>query len=428
MIIGLHDADADRFKADLAHKFPNLALMKLSAYHKARGDTVEWFMPLERDKYDIVYSSKIFDFSPDDPYLPENTVKGGTGYGIYDELAPEIDACSPDYSIYPGCDYAIGFLTRGCIRRCRWCVVPRKEGYIHPYRTWREIVRPDTTKLTLMDNNILACPHGIEQLAELSHTDYRLDINQGLDARLVTPEIADILARCKWQKHIRFACDQRSQIESVKNAVKLLTERGIKASSVFVYCLLTDDQADDLFRVYSLRELGSITLYGMPEKNPAQGIMPLHWQERMAHNYIKMGCWRKQDWEDWVKDHGGYFVHHSAYERRITKMTYEIINPSDKCFIEAESDTVAALVGNALGNGYYGVRDENGKAVLHIMQSVSEAVNMTEGELSAFIDSHHREIRKAFESFRYESERTSLNNIEARAQAYVRAFLSKYGV
>lgn len=109
-------------------------------------------------------------------------------------------------------------------------------------------------------------------------------------------------------------------------------------------------------------------------------------------------------------------------------MKYEIINPSDKCFIEAESDTVAALVGNALGNGYYGVRDENGKAVLHIMQSVSEAVNMTEDELSAFIDSHHREIRKAFESFRYASERTSLNNIEARAQAYARAFLSKYGV
>lgn len=109
-------------------------------------------------------------------------------------------------------------------------------------------------------------------------------------------------------------------------------------------------------------------------------------------------------------------------------MTYEIINPSDKCFIEAESDTVAALVGNALGNGYYGVRDANGKPVLHVMQSVTEAVNMTEDEVSAFIDSHHREIRKAFESFRYAAERTSMNNIGQRAEAYARAFVAKYGV
>lgn len=109
-------------------------------------------------------------------------------------------------------------------------------------------------------------------------------------------------------------------------------------------------------------------------------------------------------------------------------MTYEIINPSDKCFIEAESDTVAALVGNALGSGYYGVRDENGKPVLHVMQSVSEATNMTEDEVSTFIDTHQREIRKAFESFRYADERTSLNNIGKRAEAYARAFVAKYGV
>ena len=118
MIIGLHDSDNTGF--------PNYALMKISAWHKARGDSVEWFMPLMR--YDKVYSSKVFTFTPEDPYLPENTIRGGTGYGIYGTLPDEIDAMYPDYSIYPDCDYAIGFLTRGCIRKCPWCIVPRKEG------------------------------------------------------------------------------------------------------------------------------------------------------------------------------------------------------------------------------------------------------------------------------------------------------------
>lgn len=118
MRIGLHDSDNTGF--------PNYALMKISAWHKARGDTVEWFMPLMR--YDRVYSSKVFTFTQEDPYLPDNTIRGGTGYGLYDKLPDEIDAMYPDYSIYPDCDYAIGFLTRGCIRKCPWCIVPRKEG------------------------------------------------------------------------------------------------------------------------------------------------------------------------------------------------------------------------------------------------------------------------------------------------------------
>ena len=90
-LIGLHDSD----KTD----FPNYALMKISAWHKAQGDVVEWWNPLLT--YDMVYSSKVFTFTPENPYLPENTVKGGTGYGIYDELSPEIDKMFPDYSIYP---------------------------------------------------------------------------------------------------------------------------------------------------------------------------------------------------------------------------------------------------------------------------------------------------------------------------------------
>lgn len=127
MNIGIHDAELEHIKNKT---FPNFALMKISAYHKSLGDNVEWWIPL--NTYDRVYSSKVFDYTPENPYLPEDTIKGGTGYGMYNELPAEIENMFPDYSIYPKCDYAIGFLTRGCPNKCEWCYVPRKEGNIRP--------------------------------------------------------------------------------------------------------------------------------------------------------------------------------------------------------------------------------------------------------------------------------------------------------
>lgn len=305
MRIAIHDAEADHFKT--LDKFPNYALMKISAWHKANGDEVEWFEPILRDTYDRVYSSKVFDFTPENPYLPEGTIKGGTGYGIYKDLPDEIDRMFPDYSIYPECDYAIGFLTRGCPNNCPWCYVPKKEGGIKPYRTWKDLVRTDTKKLTLMDNNILACSHGIEQLRELSETDYRIDINQAMSVFLVTPKIADILARLKWQRYIRFSVDHSAQIEPMLHVGKMLTERGVAPSNLFVYCLITDDLADDLKRIYAMRELGCVTIYGMPYKDGRKGIMPKRWQNVMAQKYIYSGQWRTTDWEQWKEQHKYYF-------------------------------------------------------------------------------------------------------------------------
>ena len=120
MRIALHDSDYNGF--------PNYALMKLSAWHKAQGDHVEWWIPMVT--YDKVYSSKIFTFSPEDPNLPEGTIKCGTGYGNLEKLPQEIDDMMPDYSLYPRVEHSIGFITRGCIRKCPWCIVPKKEGMI----------------------------------------------------------------------------------------------------------------------------------------------------------------------------------------------------------------------------------------------------------------------------------------------------------
>lgn len=303
MVIGLHDAEKDYFKG--GKTFPNLALMKISTYHKAAGDMVEWWSPLQN--YDRVYSSKIFDFTPEDPYLPADTIKGGTGYReipINKELASEIDSQYPDYSIYPECDYAIGYLTRGCPNHCRWCVVPSKEGAIRPYRTWQEIVRTDTDKLVLMDNNILACDYGIEQLESLIESGYRIDLNQGMDARLVDDRIADILSRLKWIRYIRFSCDQKSQIEPIRRTIELLGKHGVKPYRVFIYLLVTENLADASGRVEALKGYKAINLYAQAERNERLGIAPNAGQLEFTQRYIYGGSYRKETWADYCRRKG----------------------------------------------------------------------------------------------------------------------------
>ena len=276
--------------------------MKISAWHKAQGDTVEWWNPLYH--YDRVYSSKVFDFTPDNPYLPENTIRGGTGYRdlpMDQELPQEIDQMYPDYSIYPACDYAIGYLTRGCPNHCRWCVVPKKEGEIRPYRRWQDIVRTDTDKLVLMDNNILACSYGIEQLESLIGSGYRIDLNQGMDARLVDDRIAGILSQLRWIRFIRFSCDQKSQIEPIKYTIDLLEKHGVKPYRIFIYMLVTNDIDDASNRVEALKIYKGINLYAQAERNERLGIMPNEMQLEFQQRYMYGGCYRTETWREYCK-------------------------------------------------------------------------------------------------------------------------------
>lgn len=246
MRVGLHDSDATGF--------PNLALMKLSAWHKSIGDTVEWWNPLL--DYDRVYSSKVFTFTPENLYLPPNTIKGGTGYGLMFKLEPKIDDMFPDYSIYPKCHHAIGFLTRGCIRNCPWCIVPTKEGQIRPYRTWREVKRPDSRDIVFMDNNVLACQHGLSQIEDMGGRDVRVDFNQGLDARLISNDVAKLLARLKWIRFIRMSADTDAMLDKVLAAIARLKRSGVKPYRVFVYVLVQDIESAER-RVIALRDVGA---------------------------------------------------------------------------------------------------------------------------------------------------------------------------
>lgn len=197
MNIGLIDVDG---------KMPNLALMKISAWHKKQGDSVEWYNGL--CKYDKVYMSKVFTFTEDYSYYINAGIieKGGTGYDFFKELPVDIDRTFPDYSIYRvDANLAYGFLTRGCPNRCKWCIVPRKEGDIRPYMDIGEITG-NRKKAILMDNNVLACDYGLQQIEKIIKMKIKVDFNQALDARLVNEETASMLARVKWIDRIRFGC------------------------------------------------------------------------------------------------------------------------------------------------------------------------------------------------------------------------------
>ena len=177
--IGLIDVDG--------HNFPNLALMKISAYHKAKGDNVEWCLPIKH--YDIVYQSKVFDdtYSKDIDYFPmaDKIVKGGTGYGLDNNLPYEIEHIYPDYSLYSETNIdientAYGFLTRGCPRACDFCIVAEKEGR-KAYKVadlsefWN-----GQKYIKLLDPNILACKQHLNLLQQLVDSKAYVDFTQAL--------------------------------------------------------------------------------------------------------------------------------------------------------------------------------------------------------------------------------------------------------
>ena len=265
MKIGLVDVDGHS-------GFPNLALMRLSAWHKVRGDDVEWWSGFTH--YDRVYLSKVFTFTPDfDTVIDaDEIITGGTGYQDYTSLPPEVEATPPDYSIYPHYHRAIGFLTRGCIRDCPWCIVPRKEGYIHPAATWDEIRRPDSREIVFLDNNVLASEHGLGQIDRMGGEPVWVDFNQGLDARLITPESAALLADLHWIRFVRLSCDTSAMLPVIEKATAYLREAGVAPSRFWAY-VLVQDVPDAHRRVLALEKMG-VTPFAQPYRDYDGGEPP----------------------------------------------------------------------------------------------------------------------------------------------------------
>ena len=265
MHIGLIDVDS--------HNFPNLALMKISAWHKKRGDTVEWAFPLE--KYDIVYQSKVFDdtYSPDIEWIPqaEKIVKGGTGYGLDNKLPDEIEHIYPDYSLYPNLtdNTAYGYLTRGCPRHCDFCIVGDKEGL-------RSIRVADLSEfwdgqryIKLLDPNMLACREHMDLLRQLIDSGAYVDFTQGLDIRLTNEENITAINHLKL-KEIHFAWDNpRDNLESKFEFYTRYAKHKPHGKYGTVYILTNHGTTmqENLYRVYILRDLGFdpyIMIYDKP--------------------------------------------------------------------------------------------------------------------------------------------------------------------
>ena len=265
--IGLIDVDS--------HRWPNLALMKLSAWHRANGDTVEWWSP--EGRYDLVYKSRVFTdlYSKDTITVAnaEQVVCGGTGYGPGPDLPNAVEHSRPDYSIYPQFpDTAYGFLTRGCPRNCDFCVVSGKEGRKSVKTADLSEFWDGQRTIKLMDANLLACPDHENLLEQLIQSRAYVDFTQGLDCRLLTKADIEAINRIRL-KEIHFSWDSMADSGPVLDGLRLYADQAKHKphgyfASVYVLTNHGTTHEQDLFRVETLRGMGFdpyIMVYNRPE-------------------------------------------------------------------------------------------------------------------------------------------------------------------
>lgn len=299
MRIGLIDVDKQSLKTD----FPNLALMKISAWHKARGDSVEWYEPMFSGHMDKVYMSKVFSFTADYEYYVDADVieKGGTGYAIeqingketflpekHKNLPNEIEHIYPDYSIYGITDTAYGFLSRGCPRGCDFCIVKDKEGLCATKVADLSEFWNGQKNICLCDPNILACKDWEDLLQQLIDSKANVDFNQGLDIRMMNERKAEMLAQIKVQK-IHFAWDRIEDEEMIKPRFLTFREKSkISPHDLQVYVLCGDREKrvldSDLHRIYWLRDNGFAPYVMLYEKYKMKKGHELRRLQRYVNN------------------------------------------------------------------------------------------------------------------------------------------------
>lgn len=259
---------------NLEPKYRNLALDKIRCFYRKRGDEVKDCSPLEANAFDVVYASSIFRWTSKG-YVNQNMIIGGTGFNLETQLPPEIEAVNPHLNY--------GFTTRGCIRHCPFCVVPQKEGSIRIVGDLYDLWDGKTSQITLYDNNILALPEHFTLICEQAKKErVELDFNQGLDYRLLTPEIVDILKSIKHHEY-RLAFDEPAYIDGVEKAIRLLQSKGINRCLWYVLVGFDTTFQQDLDRLYFLKK-----------HNQNAFVQRYRGDKKLGHEYITLARWANQ--------------------------------------------------------------------------------------------------------------------------------------
>lgn len=250
---------------DADSTIPNLALMKLSSYHKNKGDKVELrrlnlpYSPhrkkqiffIDTHEYDKTYCSIIFDTN-NGFIVGNDIIFGGTGFSIDISLPEEIEACEPDYSIYPENDTSYGFMTRGCIRNCYFCKVPAKEGGIRLVSEPEDIIRHKRVKF--LDNNIFAYKDHKRLFSKLLEINVLVQFNQGLDIRLLDEENSNLLGKLRWIQNRHFAFDNIKHMNLIEKKLELMPWRKDFRTTFFVYVNPNMPLSDTIRRIKWLKE------------------------------------------------------------------------------------------------------------------------------------------------------------------------------
>ena len=277
--------------------FPNLALMKISSYHKSLGDEVEWHDPIFGGHYDVCYKSKVFTFSTDYlyPLHADKVVKGGTGYDIKSVLPPPIEVVKClDYSIYPNVDYSIQFYSRGCIRACGFCLVNAKEGHIHPVEPMD--LNPKGKWIEVLDNNFFANPEWRSAAEDLKKTGLPVKFH-GVDVRIMDEEQAWWLNNLRLKNGVHIAWDL-PQID-LTDRLKAMTKH-IKPYKIVCYVLVgfNSTPEQDLFRLRTLKELG-ILPFVQPYRDFENKRKPTKYEKDLARWANRMWLFNTQDFLDY---------------------------------------------------------------------------------------------------------------------------------
>lgn len=299
MKIGLIDVDS--------HRWPNLCLMKLSAYHKAQGDVVEWWTP--EGLYDIVYKSRVFTdtYSKDTASVTnaDRLICGGTGYGPGPDLPDAVEHSRPDYGLYPQFpDTAYGFLTRGCPNRCGFCIVSGKEGVRSVNVADLSEFWGGENEIKLMDANLLACPDHERLILQLAESRAYVDFSQGLDIRLITPDNVALLNRVR-TKAIHFAWDNPDidLTPDFRRFLELTAIKNVRKRKVYVLTNYGSTHEQDLYRVDTLRRMG-FDPYVMVYERPTAPPITRHLQRWVNNKRIFRTVENFADYEP-VKKLGG---------------------------------------------------------------------------------------------------------------------------